>query len=58
MRIPCVIDNRTYKLAAVLNAILAERAGNSPDIAFESYPLPLRRQKLFHAQACFSDYCS
>lgn len=33
MRIPYVIDNQTYKLADVLNAILAERAGNSLDIA-------------------------
>ncbi len=33
MRIPYVIDNQTHKLADVLNAILAEHAHNSLDIA-------------------------
>src|SRR3990172_2488286 len=33
MRIPYVIDNQTYRLADVLNALLSERAGHSLDIA-------------------------
>ena len=33
MHLPYVIDNLQHKLADVLNAILAERAGNSLDIA-------------------------
>ena len=33
MRIPYVIDNQTYKMADVLNTILAEHAGDSLDIA-------------------------
>ncbi len=33
MRIPYVIDNQVHKLADLLNAIVAERAGSSLDIA-------------------------
>ncbi len=33
MRIPYVIDNQTYKLSDVLNALLAEHIGHSLDVA-------------------------
>lgn len=33
MRIPYVIDKETHRLADVLNAVLAERAGRSLDVA-------------------------
>lgn len=33
MRIPYVIDNQTYRLADILNALLAEHQGWSLDVA-------------------------
>ncbi len=56
MRIPYVIDNQVHKLADVLNAILAQRAGSSLDIATTLHYPGCRRRDTIATQS--SEVCS